>query len=112
MAEAAGVGLTIREDAIPVAPETRLICDALGIDPLKLLGSGALLIVADPGKADEITSAVRDVGVDASIIGEITPRREERVLVRRDGGRALIEAVDQDHLYRVLDEYGMGGKPF
>jgi len=111
MAEAAGVGLTIREDAIPVAPETRLICDALGIDPLKLLGSGALLIVADPGKADEITSAVRDVGVDASIIGEITPRREERVLVRRDGGRALIEAVDQDHLYRVLDEYGMGGKP-
>ena len=110
MAEAAGVGVTIREEAVPVADETRLICDALGIDPLKLLGSGALLIAAEPEKADEIVSALRGIDVEASIIGEIKPLQEGRVLVRRDGGRAAIEAVDQDHLYRVLDEYGMGGE--
>ena len=110
MAEAAGVGVTIREEAVPVADETRLICDALGIDPLKLLGSGALLIAAEPEKADEIVSALRRIDVEASIIGEIKPLREGRVLVGKDGGRAAIEAVDQDHLYRVLDEYGMGGE--
>lgn len=110
MAEAAGVGVLIREEAVPVAPETKLICDALGIDPLKLLGSGALLITAEAGKAGEIVSALRGIGVEASVIGEVKPRREGRILVRRDGSRYAIDAVDQDHLYKVLDEYGMGGE--
>jgi len=110
MAEAAGVGVTVREEAVPVAPETRLICDALGIDPLKLLGSGSLLISAEAGKADEIVSALKGIDIDASIIGEVKPSHGGRVLVRGDGERVAIEAVDQDHLYRVLDEYGMGGE--
>jgi len=110
MAEAAGVGVAIREEAVPVAPETRAICDALGIDPLKLLGSGALLIAAEVGKAGEIVSALRSIGVKASVIGEVTSRSEGRVLIGRDGSRVSIEAVDQDHLYRVLDEYGVGGE--
>ena len=108
MAEASGVGVLLREGAIPVAPETRLICDALAIDPLKLLGSGALLIVAEQGRADEIVSALKGIGVEASIIGAITRRHEGRVLIRDDGSRVTVEAVDQDHLYRVLDEYGVG----
>lgn len=110
MAEAAGVGVTIQEEAVPVADETKLVCEALGIDPLKLLGSGALLIAAEREKADEIVSALIRMGVEASVIGEITPMQGGRVLVRDDGGRVAIEAVDQDHLYKVLDEYGMGGE--
>lgn len=110
MLEAANVGGVVREEAVPVAPETRLICEALGIDPMRLLGSGALLIAAEPGKVGEIVSALRGIGVEASVIGEITPREEGRVLVGRGGSRATIEAVEQDHLYRVLDEYGLGGE--
>jgi len=109
MTEAANVGVRIMEEVIPVAPETRIICEALGIDPLKLLGSGALLIVAEPGKVDEIVSALVGIGVEASVIGEIKLRQEGRFLVGRDGSRTPIEAVDQDPLYKVLDEYGMGG---
>ncbi|KON30002.1 hypothetical protein AC482_05000 [miscellaneous Crenarchaeota group-15 archaeon DG-45] len=107
MAEAAGVGVAVREEAIPVAAETRLICDALGIDPLKLLGSGSLLIAAEAGKADEIVSALRGIGVEASIIGEVKAGDEKRVLIKRDGRRVAIEMVEQDHLYKILDEYGM-----
>lgn len=110
MAEAAGVGVTIREEAIHVAPETKLICEVLGIDGLKLLGSGALLIAAEPGKAGEIVSALRGIGVEASVIGEVKLKNEGRFLVRGDGGKVAIEAVDQDHLYKVLDEYGLSGQ--
>jgi len=110
MVEVADTGVIIHEEAIAVTPETRLISEALGMEPLKLLGSGALLIASEPGKADEIVSALNEIGVEASVIGEIKPREEGRVLVRRDGSRATIEAVDQDHLYKVLDEYGMGGE--
>ena len=110
MAEAAGAGVIIHEKDIPVRRETRLICDALGIDPLKVLGSGALLMTVDPVKSDEVVAALRGIGVEASVIGEIKPIQEGRVLVGRDGGRSEIEAVEQDHLYKVLDEYGMGGE--
>lgn len=109
MAEAASVGVTVREEAIPVAPETRIICDTLGIDPLKLLGSGSLLISADPELADVIVSALKGIGIGSTIIGEVKPSSGGRVLIRGDGERVAIEAVDQDHLYSVLDEYGMGG---
>lgn len=108
MAEAAGVGVAVREEAIPVAAETRLICDTLGINPLKLLGSGSLLIASEAGKADEIISALREDGVEAAIIGEFKPRQEARILIRGERERSAIEMVEQDHLYKVLDKYVMG----
>jgi hydrogenase maturation factor len=107
MTEAAGVGVTIREKDIPVAEETKLICEALKIDPLKLLGSGALLIVSEPEAAGRIISALEGIGVKASAIGEITLEAEGRVLIRIDGSSAPIEAIKQDEVYRILDKFSV-----
>jgi len=98
--------VVIQESAIPQADETRVICEALGVDPLRLLASGALLIVVDPDKAGELVSALGGSGVVASVVGEIRPAEEGRLLETSDGGRAPIEAVAQDELYRILDVYG------
>jgi hydrogenase maturation factor len=108
MTEAAGVGVRIVEETIPVAEETRAICGALGIDPLKLMGSGALLIAVETRKAKELVSELRAIGVEASVIGMILEQKS-RVLIRTDGSEMRIEAVDQDEVYRILDEYGMTG---
>ncbi len=110
MAEAAEVGVLIREEVIPIAEETRSICDALGIDPLKLMGSGALLIASEPDKANSLISVLRAIGVKASVIGEVTPKANGRILAKADGSRVPIEAVDQDEVYRILDKYGMGNQ--
>jgi hydrogenase maturation factor len=48
------------------------------------------------------------IGVEASVIGEIKPKKKGRFLVKKDGSHAPIEAVDQDHLFKVLQEYGKG----
>ena len=110
MAEAAEVGVVIDEEAIPIADETRSICGALEIDPLKLMGSGALLIASKPDKAQGIISAVHEIGVEASVIGEATHEADGRILLRVDGSTVPIEAVDQDEVYRVLDQYGIGNQ--
>jgi hydrogenase expression/formation protein HypE len=44
MAEASGLGLEIQIDQIPLHPLTRKITAALGLDPLRLISSGSLLI--------------------------------------------------------------------
>lgn len=105
LAEAAGVGLIANEWSIPIAPETQEICDALNVDPLKLLGSGSLLITAEPTKAEEIVKSLLELGVAASIIGEVVSTSEGRFLLR-EGEAEPIEAVDQDEIYRILEELG------
>ncbi|MCD6479421.1 hypothetical protein J7L65_01350, partial [Candidatus Bathyarchaeota archaeon] len=107
MAEASGLGLHIDGDSIPVLEETRVICEALDVDPLRLLGSGALLIAADPERAGGIVDAIRGIGIEATVIGEFT--EDESRVMEIDGESHPIEAVEQDELYRILDIYGMGG---
>ncbi len=106
MAEAAGVGVEIYESKIPIAPETMAICGALNVDPLKLMGSGALLIVLERMKVEKLLSLLSEIDVEASVIGEIKNTEEGRVLVKADGSRVELAAVDQDEVYRVLEEYG------
>src|SRR3972149_757614 len=44
LAEASGLGVEVWADAVPVRPETAAVCAALRVDPLLLIGSGAVLV--------------------------------------------------------------------
>ena len=48
LARCSGVAIEIAAASLPVKPATRALCDALRIDPLGLLASGALLFTAPP----------------------------------------------------------------
>lgn len=104
MAEAAGVGLRIEKNSIYIREETKQICEALGVDPLKLLGSGALIITAERCETEKIIEALTEMGVKASVIGEVATLSEGRFLVDKRGNYETIEAVEQDELYRILEE--------
>jgi hydrogenase expression/formation protein HypE len=56
-----------------VFPETQTICNALALDPLRLLASGALLIAVAPDSADSILKAIEATGVPVVVIGEVRP---------------------------------------
>ena len=109
MAEASQKGVRIYKERIKVTPETEAICEALEIDPLKTLGSGALLIAAELGKAEEVVATIKGMGIEASMIGEVTFIEEGRWILYRDGKKEELLPVDQDHVYKVLDKYGLGG---
>jgi hydrogenase maturation factor len=104
MGSAAGVGLSVSENLIPVAPETRIITEILGVDPLKLLSSGSLLMTIRESSVGKVLDALNGLGVQASIIGEVKERSEGRVLTRSDGTEKTIDPVRQDELFRVLGE--------
>lgn len=98
LAEASGCGVRLDADAVPVAPETQVICAALGADPLALISSGAMLIaIADSGP---LRAALAAEGIASSVIGVLTER--DRILVR--GGRASpLVPPDRDELWRLLE---------
>lgn len=102
VSEASGKGFKIYEKQLLIHPETREICDKLGIDPMRLLSSGSLLIVIGPEKSGKLLDALTDAGIPAQVIGEITS--DSYIVVGIDGSETLVSNVEQDELFRILDE--------
>ncbi len=106
MAAASGCGVEVHADGVPVAPETVSLCARDGLDPLRLLGSGALLCGVDDGQA--LVLALAGAGIPAAVIGRVLGGGEDRVLVR-DGGRQVLAPPAGDefwapHAVKVAEE--------
>lgn len=98
LAEAAGTGIDVRADRIPVLPETASICGAVGADPLALIGSGAMLIATRT--PDRTLEALEGHGIPAAQIGTIT--ESTRTIQMPDGPRELVPP-ERDELWRILE---------
>ena len=63
LSEAVGRGFAVDIERIPIAEVTRAITSALGLDPLGLIGSGALLVCIRPAAAESLLAALRAAGL-------------------------------------------------
>lgn len=106
LAEASKVGFLIHEPMIAIRSETEEICRALHVNPLRLMSSGCLLIAADKRRSSFIIRRLGRRGIQARIIGKITPRNAGRKLVRANGTVEEIGPSERDELYRVIESYG------
>ena len=70
-AAASGTVLAVERDAVPVRPETRACCDALGVDPLAAFGSGALLAAVPPDRVGGALDALDAAGIEGAVIGRV-----------------------------------------
>jgi hydrogenase expression/formation protein HypE len=103
MATASGLGLEVAEKDIPVSKETRRICSALGVDPLKLISSGTLLIAVKRGEEEVVSEAVASVGSRATAIGRF---RKGKVVVTRDGMKEEVTGPPSDEIWRLHEQSG------
>ncbi len=103
LAQAAGLHVRLRRDQVPILAETSRVCDTLGLDPLGLLASGALLTAIGPEACDATCTAVRNEGLAATCIGELAS----------DGGDVIIDTqeplprFERDELARFLETLGV-----
>ncbi len=98
MATAAGLGVEVWADAIPVRDETRRVCEVFHADPLKLISSGALLIACPDGEA--MVEGLARRGVSAAVIGRMIA--EGRWIVSA-GRRRDLGISYRDELWRILE---------
>lgn len=70
LAEAAGKRLRADPSAA-VLEDSRLLCEALDLDPLGAIASGALLMTAHPDDAGAIIAALKAEGIPAFHIGQL-----------------------------------------
>ena len=69
--------IRVNMNQIPVFPETKKICNLLGINPLGLIGSGSLLICCRSAKSQELMQHINAAGIEVTCIGEVMQRGQE-----------------------------------
>ena len=102
MADAANLGVHIEQDQIAIKPETAKICHHFKIDPIQLIGSGALLIAAHPNKAQTIIENLNQQQIQAAIIGEFLPEKSQRTITLSNGKTETLPRPSSDHLWQAL----------
>jgi len=103
LARAAHVGLRLDRDAIPVLSECRTLCEALDLDPLGLIASGALLLTCPKTGVEKILGAWASQGIAGGVIGEVTPP-EAGCRLRWRGGEGPLPRFARDEVARLFDE--------
>jgi hydrogenase expression/formation protein HypE len=106
LASAARIGMMVEMEKIMILPETALLCRQLKLEPLGLIASGALLIVAQEGDSTKIIAALQAEGIPAAVIGKIW-EREKGVKLRQQGKVNDLPFFHRDELARLF----AGGTP-
>ncbi len=101
MAEAAEVGLEIDASRIPLPETARRMCEALDVDPLSAIASGALLVTAHPRAAEGIEAALAREGIPVARVGRVVEGSGVHVLV--DGQNRQLPQPSRDSIARLFE---------
>jgi hydrogenase maturation factor len=94
IAAASGTGVTLFEDRIITPEEIEAVCQHFNIDPLISISEGTLVITAPPQKTPALLQDLKQNGINAWDIGEITAK--ERIFIRRNGQKEELKPVMVD----------------
>ena len=100
LAHASRVRLRIELDRVVIRPETDRLCRHFGIDPLGLIGSGALLVAIASSRVAPLLRAWERHGIAGHVIGRVETGRG--VLARRSGRPVPFPWVAQDEIVKAL----------
>jgi hydrogenase expression/formation protein HypE len=104
VATAAGVGIVVTEEDIPVRSVVRGASELLGIDPMYVACEGRLVAIVDGSEADRALDALRahPQGEQAAIIGRVTAEPPGIVQLKTAfGGTRIVDLLVGDPLPRI-----------
>jgi hydrogenase maturation factor len=101
LAFAAGTGLCLEADRVPVLPEAQRLCLEYGLDPLGAIASGALIVAVAPEHAASLLRAYADASIPCACVGELLPPEEGLTMIR-DGRRQPLPRYDADEITKVF----------
>ncbi len=99
LALASDKALIVDVQKVRVYPETQAFCRSLGLDPLGLIASGALLASASSSESPRMIAALAAAGIPATVIGKVMAGPAAVHIEGRDG-RQPLRPFEQDELAR------------
>jgi hydrogenase maturation factor len=102
-------GIHLEADSIPILPETFTVCRALGLDPLRLLASGSMLVAAAPGAGGALRHAFAGTTIGLTKIGTFLPAGHGSWAVA-GGKKSRLRPPDRDELARAYEGFNLSSK--
>lgn len=90
------LGAVIDIDSIPLLEQSSELCQRLGLDPLRLIGSGSLLIAVENGSA--LCDKLEANGILATVIGRVS----DQGFVDKSG--TVLSPPEADELYKLYKD--------
>ena len=106
MSIASKLGFQLDREKVPIDPSTVDICSKLGIDPLRLIGSGSLLIACTKIDSSEVIAELKAAKISCTEMGTFLPSSSDRLLVSGNHRERLSSDSVQDELWPMLGKYG------
>lgn len=104
IAAASGVGVVIRERAVPVPSAVANACAVLGLDPMYVANEGKLVAFVPRAAAEEVLAAMRahPLGAAAAVVGECVADHAGMVVARTGlGGTRVVDLPLGEQLPRI-----------
>ncbi len=104
IAQQSGVGIRLYEEKIPVASETRGVCELLGLDPLYIANEGKMIVIVPDNQAQKALEILKrnKYGTSAAIIGEVEEASPGKVYMKTvAGGSRILDMLSGDQLPRI-----------
>jgi hydrogenase expression/formation protein HypE len=102
MARAAGSGISVDLDAIPVPGESARLCREFGLDPLGTIASGAILAAVAEADAERLARTLSEAGYPTTRIGKMTAIGAELVATRA-GERVPWPTFTSDEITKLFN---------
>jgi hydrogenase expression/formation protein HypE len=103
LAQASGKGIVVDLAHVHVFPETAAFCQALNLNPLGLIASGALLVAVAPEESALMLEALNRESIVASVIGKVL-EGPPAVQAETPDGLVPLPIFEQDELTRLFDD--------
>ena len=97
--QASRVGAELWEGNVSIPQLTQKLCENFKLDPLRLLSSGSMLMVAADGEG--LLQRLKEAGIQAFVVGKITDG-EFPTLIKATGERVCITSHVEDELWRFF----------
>lgn len=84
MAAAAGCGVKVDAEELPVGEAQQAVCDLFRIDPLCCIGAGSMIMAVRPAFEKEVLEYFAKQNIAITVVGEFTSR-EEGIRLEKEG---------------------------
>ena len=104
LAQQSGVGMKLRESAIPINPAVTAACELLGLDPLYVANEGKLVCICAAEDAETLLEVMRahPLGRQAAVIGEVIEDPHGFVQMETSfGGSRVVDWLAGEQLPRI-----------
>jgi hydrogenase maturation factor len=101
LAQAAGVGLHIAAEQLPLLPEGALLCEAFGCDPLGTIASGALRATIPASQTAQAIAACAAAGIACYCIGTVVANPADLLLCSGTVTRGL-PVFPRDEIVKIF----------